>query len=126
MPGKVFDIFALEHNGRRELLDFLVDLQMSSRREFVKLTRYLDWTKDSGLLKNEYIFKRLTIDIYEFKTHGGIRILCFVDGRSIVVLTNGFKKKKKYDDEISKAANLRLAYLSAKQNDQLMYMEELL
>jgi Phage derived protein Gp49-like (DUF891) len=124
--GRVFDIYALEHKGRRELLNFLVELRMSSRQEFTKLVRYFDWTKDTGIIKNEYIFKRLTVDIYEFKTRGGVRVLCFFDERSMVILTNGFKKKKKYDDEITKAENLRRAYFDAKLNNELKYIEELL
>lgn len=115
----MFDLYALEHNGRKDLLDFLIDLKASSVQQFRKLTKLLDRTVDFGLIKNEEMFKRLTVDIYEFKTHGGVRVLCFIDGRSIIVLTNGFKKRKKYDDELVKANNLRVTYLSEKMNNTL-------
>jgi hypothetical protein len=125
-PGKAFDIYALEQNGRRELLDFLIELKGSSKKDFDRLTSLFDRTADIGRIRNEYMFKRLTSDIYEFKTFTGVRVLCFFDGRNIVILTNGFRKKKKYDDEIGRAAHLRANYLNAKINGCLTYREEIL
>jgi hypothetical protein len=119
--GNACEIYALEQNGKSELLEFLAGIP---EKERIPLMRALDWTAEQGLLRNERRFKRLTDEISEFKTHGGIRVLCFMDGRRIVVLTNGFTKKKKYDSEIRRAENLRLAYLAAKQNECLTYREE--
>jgi hypothetical protein len=124
IPGREFDLYALEHNGRRELLDFLVELRASANAEFLKLLRAFDRTAACGLMKNEQRFKRLTPDIYEFKTFGGVRVLCFREGRSIIILTNGFKKKKKYDDEIVKAKHLRSAFLTAKTDGCLSFTVE--
>lgn len=123
--GRAFDIYALEVNGRRELLEFLVELKAHAGQDFVRLTRLFDRTAENGrIMRNEQMFKRLTVDIHEFKTFGGVRVLCFFDDRSIIVLTNGFKKKKKYDDEITRAENLRLAYLAAKRSRTLTYLQE--
>jgi Phage derived protein Gp49-like (DUF891) len=124
--GRIFDFYALEHNGRCEILDFMIDIRSSAGAEFAKLIRSLDWTTDNGLMRAEERFKRLSPNVYEFKTRGGVRILCFLDGRSIIVLTNGFRKKKKYDDEIRRAENLRSAYLEAKMNNAIGYREELI
>lgn len=83
-------------------------------------------TADHGPMFGQFErFKRLRDDIYEFKTYGGVRVLCFLDGRSIVVLTNGFKKKKEYADDITRAVHLRAAYINAKNNDSLTYRDEL-
>jgi hypothetical protein len=112
--GVCFDICALEDDGRCELLDFLRILAIANDREFAKLLKDLDRTADNGLIRNREKFKLLVDGIYEFKTYGGVRVLCFLDGRCMVVLTNGFMKKKKYDSEIERAINLRVKYMNAK------------
>lgn len=122
--GRIYDIYAIEDGGKCELLDFVELLSESAQAEYGKLIRLFDWTADSGVIKNEQKFKRLTEQIWEFKTFGGVRVLCFFDDRRIIVLTNGFKKKKKYDDEIRKAENLMLRYQSNKRNESLTYREE--
>lgn len=124
--GPFCEIYAIEQNGKCPLFDFLLALRGSARRDFDRLVRLLDWMTDVGRIINEEKFKRLTPDIHEFKTHGGVRVLCFFDGRCMIILTNGFKKKKRYVDEITKAENLRLTYLSAKNNNCLSYREEIL
>src|ERR1700733_2136195 len=112
--GNEYDIYAIEHEEDRALLDFLIALRDSDDAEFRKLLSSFDQTAASGLIKNEHRFKRLTVDIYEFRTFDGIRVLCFIESGSRIVLTNGFKKNQGYDDEIAKAEGLRLAFLSAK------------
>jgi hypothetical protein len=124
--GAVFDLYALELSGRCELLQFLSEICGSAPAEFGKLIRLFDWTTQYGTLNNKEKFKRLNADVQEFKTNGGVRVLCFRDGRSIIVLTNGFKKKKDYADEIARAEQLRVLYLNAKANDSLTYREEIL
>lgn len=124
--GLIYNFYALEHNGHHELLDFLNEIKQHHESEFAKLVRSFDRTADHGLIQNPEKFKRLSDTISEFKTGGGVRILCFLEGRSIIVLTNGFKKKKKYDDEITRAENLRLAYLEAKATHNLTFIEETL
>jgi|ERR1039458_2311802 transketolase C-terminal domain/subunit len=125
-PGVSYEIYALEDGGRCEVLDFLSILAVANQREFEKLIKDFDRTADTGLIRNPEKFKLLVDGIYEFKTYGGVRILCFLDGRHIVVLTNGFMKKKKYDSEIQRAINLRVKYMNAKANYSLTYREELL
>lgn len=126
ISGREFDIYTLEHDGSREMADFLVALQESNTAEFAKLLRALDRTADFGLIKNDQRFKQLTADIYEFKTYGGIRVLCFLDQRSIVVLTNGFTKRKKYDGEVERAEHLRQAFVYAKTNGCLILINNLI
>src|SRR5215204_6439307 len=76
-PGKAYNIYALEQNERIELLDFLIEIRECASKEYKRLIRYLFWTAEQGLLTNPEMFKRLNEHIYEFKTHGGIRVLCF-------------------------------------------------
>jgi hypothetical protein len=124
--GATYEIFALEDNGQCDLLDFLFEVQQSNSAEFGKLVRDLDRTAENGLMRNPEKFKMLSAGIHEFKTHGGIRVLCFLDGKRIIVLTNGFMKKKKYDSDIQRAVNLRVKYADAKLNNSLIYRDEIL
>jgi putative component of toxin-antitoxin plasmid stabilization module len=122
--GATYEIYALEHDGHCDLREFLLELHRSNSIEFAKLVKDLDRTADSGIIRNPEKFKLLHDGIYEFKTHGGIRVLCFLDGRRIIVLTNGFMKKKKYDSDIQKAINLRVKYLDAQATNSLIYKED--
>jgi len=124
--GNAIAVYALEQNGRRELWDFLFDLKASSCKDFARLVSLFDRTAEYGRIKNEQMFKYLANDIYEFKTFGGFRVLCFFDGGRMIVLTNGFKKRKDYSAEIQKAVNLRVNYLNAKSNGCLTYREDVL
>ncbi len=123
--GKLFDFYAMEQDGQCDLLDFLMELKKSNEREFHKLVKDFDRTADVGVIRNMEKFKALDDGIHEFKTYGGVRVLCFFDGRLIIV-TNGFMKRKKYDSEISKAINLRVKYRNAKQSASLKYGEDYL
>jgi hypothetical protein len=122
--GFCYDIYVLEEDGKSELLDFLNVLAVANEREFAKLIKDFDRTADTGLIRNPEKFKALENGISEFKTHGGVRVLCFIDGRKVIVLTNGFMKKKNYDSDIKRAYNLRVKYLTAKQNYALISREE--
>ena len=122
--GQAHDIYALEENGDCEMLEFLNELQRSDFPEFAKLIRLFDWTADSGQVRNPQKFKPLRDKIWEFKTFGGIRVLCFFDVDKLVILTNGFKKKKDYTEEIDKAVRMRARYLTEKHNDCLTFKME--
>ena len=119
--GNEYDIYALEEGDRCEIADYLRLLKESNNIEFAKLTALFDWTADVGKIKNPQKFKLLDDGIHEFKTHGGVRVLCFFDGRCMVILTNGFMKKKKYEPEIKRALNLKYKYVIAKADSTLKY-----
>ena len=67
-------------------------------------------------IRNQEKFKRLEENLYELKA-AQVRLLFFIEGRSIVIVTNGFLKKtrKTPDPEIRRARTLRALYLEAKQ-----------
>jgi hypothetical protein len=119
--GNEYDIYALEEGNRSDIIDFLKLLKDSNSIEFTKLTALFDWTADVGKIRNPQKFKLLGDDIHEFKTYGGVRVLCFFDGRCMVILTNGFMKKKKYEPEIKRAVNLKYKYVIAKADNTLKY-----
>jgi hypothetical protein len=122
--GNEYDIYALEEGGRCEILDFLTTLKQSNSVEFNRLTALFDVTADTGRIKNPQKFKYLDDGIYEFKTYGGVRVLCFIDGQCIVVLTHGFMKKKKYESEIKHAVNVKYKYTIAKSQGTLFYQND--
>jgi len=122
----MFDFYAIEQNNQCSLRDFLVEISRSNPVEFNKLIKDFDRTSDNGLIRNPEKFKALSDGINEFKTHGGIRVLCFIDGMRIIVLTNGFMKRKKYEPEITRAINLRAKYIESKLNNSLAYKEEII
>ena len=122
--GDAYDIYALEDSGRCEMLDFIDSLKASNVVEFGKLMALLDATAEAGKLKNPQKFKYLADGIHEFKTYGGIRVLCFFDGQCMVVLTHGFMKKKKYESEIKRAVNMMYKYTIAKAQGALFYRKD--
>lgn len=125
ISGRACNIYALEQNERNDLLAFLLELKRSAGKEYAKLLRALTWTAENGpMYRVPERFKRLNENIFEFKTHGGVRVLCFFDGLSLIILTNGFKKKKEYADDICRAENIRMAYLNAKMSDCLSIRKE--
>jgi len=121
--GDSFDIFALEEDGECKVLEFLNLISKSRRQCFLKLVNGFDRTADTGLMQNEERFKPLHAGIFEFRVPGEVRILCFLDGSGIVVLTNGFTTDK-MEAGTRHASELRDRYLDAKRNGYLTYRED--
>ena len=119
IPGVVHDIYVLHENDRCEMHDFIDELAQSNCNEHNKLISLLDRSASNGTPQNPEKFKRLQDRIYEFKTTGGIRVACFFDGRKVIILTQGFKKKKSYSEEIRRALVLRVKYFDSKMNATL-------
>ena len=92
LTGQMFSIYVLEENNRCELLEFINSLEQAHSCEWPRLQRYLDYTKDHGLLRNLEQFKHLADGICYFRTRG-VRLFCFRDASNIIC-TNGYIKKK--------------------------------
>ena len=63
--------------------------------------------------------------ICEFKTSGGLRLLCFWDEGSLIVTTHGYLKDKQKAPkrELERAQQLRRDYFAAKMNGELNHAE---
>ena len=106
-----FDIVLLE-----EVDEFLNSLDDKTRKKVL----YNLWK--SRMINDSELFKKLTDDIWEFRTHylgNQVRLLAFVDRHSnkpkIVVCTHGFVRKewKVPKKELDKAAKImKMYYLS--------------
>ena len=85
-----------------------------------KVVRLVEQVADSPHgpfgIRNQEKFKRLEENLYELKA-AQVRLLFFIEGRSIIIVTNGFLKKaqKTPDAEMRRARTLRALYLEAKQ-----------
>lgn len=123
--GNCFDILAIEDGDKCEVLDIVNDMFITARPSLVKLVKVLDRTADVGLMRNKEQFRALDAEISEFRLPGEVRILCFMDGQGIVVLTNGFIGQHA-DVGINRARELRSRYFDAKRNGYLTYRNEFL
>ena len=104
-------------NGQCFVREFILSLQVKIQREIVKILRLLE---EVEILSEPY-FKKLknTDGIWEVRKRFGsnsYRILFFFDDNSIVVLTNGFSKKRQKTpkEEILKAERYKKDYLRRK------------
>ncbi len=110
---KHFEILFLD-----EAFEFLSGLE---RKHYEKILYNI---RKSQVELNPELFKKLSDDIWEFRTlYQGVQyqLLAFWDKTStidtLVVSTHGFIKKRSKvpDNEIQKAVNIRIKYLAEKQ-----------
>lgn len=89
----------------------------------VKLGALLTETANEGPPNNEQKFKDLpgTSGLCEFKTSGGLRLLCFWDDGSLIICTHGYLKgsQKAPKREIARAERLKRDYIEAKKKGTL-------
>ena len=93
--------------------------------EMTKLAALLSETARTGPPHNDQKFKDLpgTDGIYEFKTSGGLRLLCFWDEGNLIVCTHGYLKgsQKAPKNQIQRATRMRRDYLIAKKKGNLRH-----
>ena len=115
-----------ESGGRDKCATLAFFQEQSQLRpaEMEKLGALLTDTANSGPPHDDRKFKDLpgTDGLYEFKTNGGLRLLCFWDDGSLIVCTHGYVKGRQKADknEIGRAKTLRRGYFEAKKKGQLI------
>ena len=91
--GSLFALFGIKNDGKSLVEEFLDGMDEKNKTQMMALINYI---KDHGPPHNEEKFRSLDDGIYELKTRGGSRILCFWGHpRNSLVLTHGFPKSKK-------------------------------
>jgi phage-related protein len=91
--GRLFTLFEIKNDGKSLVKEFLDGMDEKNKTQMMALINYI---KDHGPPRNEEKFRSLDDGIYELKTRGGSRILCFWGHpRNSLVLTHGFPKCKK-------------------------------
>ena len=96
-------------------------------KEFDKLSALLTRVADDGPPNDTEKFKKLKGEdgLCEFKTSGGLRLLCFWDEGNLIVTTHGYLKDKQKAPkrELERAKKLRRAYFGDKQRGELHHAE---
>jgi phage-related protein len=91
--GRQFTLYGIRNDGKSLVQEFLDGIDQKNRAQMMALINHI---KEHGPPHNELKFRSLGDEIYELKTRGGSRILCFW-GRpqNSLVLTHGFPKCKR-------------------------------
>jgi len=90
------------------------------------LSGLLSDTADYGPPSDTKKFKPLAgSDLYEFKTHFGLRLICFWDDKGLIVCTHGYVKdgQKAPKSELTKADKIRKDYFRAKEAGELNHAQ---
>lgn len=93
--GPRFDLYEVVVDDRHLLREFIDELSEADQKKLVALFKH---AAEHGPPRNEQKFKKLSDDLFEFKSFQ-IRIFCAFRGKSILVLTHGIKKKKDRHDQ---------------------------
>lgn len=118
--------FTADNGGRDrcETLGFFQEHVRKNPSEMTKLAALLSESAEKGPPKNLEKFRSLPgTDLYEFKTSGGLRLICFWDDQGLIISTHGYIKssQKAPKPELSHATNLQRRYLEAKKNNTLIH-----
>ncbi len=110
-----------------ETLAFFQECAGKWPKEFDKLSALLSHTSDFGPPADEKKFKVLvgSEKIYEFKTHFGLRLLCFWDDEGLIITSHGYVKdgQKTPKPELQRAERNRQDYFEAKRTGNLNHAE---
>jgi hypothetical protein len=116
--GLQFDVYALEHDGRCDVIDFLIECEKNNAKVFSVFHRHFLRAANEGLIKfNETQVSRVRSNLYEFKVDM-LRIYFFMRIGKIIILTNAGKKAGKTDKQtrdIERAEKIRDNYLNSLQ-----------
>jgi hypothetical protein len=115
----------VEQDGICSLLDMLIGRGGTG---FAKFLRTVEWLSDGSPLLRKERMKKLTAEIFEIKT-GELRVLCFFESPSILMLTNGFTmptSETVQAEAISIAQGFLRDFQEAKLNDHLSFREDYL
>jgi mRNA-degrading endonuclease RelE of RelBE toxin-antitoxin system len=118
-----------DENGRDRCatLAFFQEHARLRPKEFDKLSALLQRVANDGPPNDTDKFKELKGEdgICEFKTSGGLRLLCFWDDGNLIVTTHGYLKDKQKAPkrELERAQKLRSNYFAAKKSGDLNHAE---
>lgn len=131
--GERLDIRAIagaaDENGRDRCatLVFFQEHAKLRPKEFDRLSALLQRVANDGPPNDTDKFKELKGEdgLCEFKTSGGLRLLCFWDEGSLIVTTHGYLKDKQKAPkrELQRAQKLRSDYFADKQRGELHHAE---
>ncbi len=108
------------------MLELAVRLRRDDPPEFARLMRAFDLVAESRPPHDTSRFRRLTRDVYELKTRGCTRVLCFFDESRVVVCSEALAKPKprRLTLAVEQTTRTRWRYLNAKRAGKLGLLEE--
>jgi hypothetical protein len=111
---------------RCDVLDLANGLQRDDPREHARLMRAFERLSTSGPPRNVRRSRALAHGIFELKTSGGTRVLCFFDEGRVVVCSEAMPKPKQRGLAlaIERAARTRWRYLNDKRRGALRIVED--
>jgi hypothetical protein len=120
---------ATDDSGRDRCatLAFFEEHLLLRRKEVLKLSALLTRVASEGPLNDTEKFKELKGEhgLCEFKTSGGLRLLCFWDEGNLIITTHGYLKDKQKAPkrELERAQKLRSDYFTAKTTGHLHHAQ---
>lgn len=105
--GERREVVALGLESEIPGLAYLRELRQFNPKGYQILAGQIRLLCDTPLIRSKPTFKLLdpTRQLFEFKTRSGLRLYCFPEGDSLILLTNGGKKNtaKQQDRDIQRA-----------------------
>lgn len=90
--GKCWSIFAVQKQNYCQVIDFIDSLP---ERDHMQAVQRIEDLANSAQIRNEEKFRKIEQGIYELKTRNLVRFLCFYGVNRTIILTHGFKKRKR-------------------------------
>jgi len=91
--GAGYNLYALIINGICQVIEYIDGLDPLSQKQITSLFKLIT---DTGVPHNIEKYRNIGDKIYELKTRGGVRILCFTGGAGLLrslILTHAFHKR---------------------------------
>lgn len=120
MAGRTLDVEAPVEHDRCEIEDILaVAAQSSSLPCWKRIVSLIIETAENGRPENDELCRLIanerTDDLYEFSLRGGISVIWFLSGRTMVICSVVLDRKSR-ETEVCKALTLKTEYLKEKDN----------
>jgi len=92
--GSLREVVALGLHDELPGLDYLREVRRSNPKGYQILVVQITLLCNTPEIRAKTTFKLLdsTRQLYEFRTRSGLRLYCFLEGDTLVILTNGGKK----------------------------------
>lgn len=119
--GPRFTVYAFAYANRQCKVESFFASEDLSEREVAKLQALYKRVAQQGIIHDPRKCRSLEDGLFEFKTSGGARLVCFYDAQRLIIATHGFWKQsqKTPRQEIHTAQAQRAAYYEARDAGRL-------
>ena len=115
-----------DERGCCQVQEFVDGLLLDSRDDYDQVVALLRRTAAHGPPRSDRVSRKLSDDIYELKTRGGIRIPYFYDQGHLIICSEARRKPKRNELRvmIMRATAERLRYLEARRSRDIEVIRE--